>query len=71
LSAKETALERLQLHAREWPKYTLASAIVQRTRDKHKQKRQPSVISQAQEFFTTITGADTDVCSSRWTPFLK
>jgi uncharacterized protein YhaN len=34
----------------------LASAILQRTRQKYEQERQPGVISHAEKFFTTITG---------------
>jgi uncharacterized protein YhaN len=53
---KEVLQEKLQQHALEWSKYTLASAILQRTRQKFEQERQPGVISHAENFFTTITG---------------
>jgi uncharacterized protein YhaN len=53
---REALQERLQQHALEWSKYTLASAILQRTRQKYEQERQPGVISHAERFFTTITG---------------
>ena len=52
---REVLQERLQRHAIEWSKYTLASVILQRTRQKYEQERQPGVISHAGEFFTTIT----------------
>ncbi|MEE8291862.1 MAG: hypothetical protein V3R80_10290, partial [Candidatus Tectomicrobia bacterium] len=53
---REVQQERLQRHAIAWSKYTLASAILQRTRQKYEQERQPGVISHAEKFFTTITG---------------
>ena len=53
---KEALQERLRRHALEWSKYTLASVILQRTRQKYEQERQPGVINHAEKFFTTITG---------------
>ncbi len=53
---RESLLEQLKLQAAEWSKLTIASAILQRTRRKYEQERQPGVVRHAQEFFATITG---------------
>ena len=65
---REVLQERLHTHAMAWSKYTLASAILQRTRQQYEQERQPGVISQAEKFFTRAyptTSADTMAASLR------
>ncbi len=53
---RESLLAQLKLLATEWSKLTIAATILQRTRQKYEQERQPGVIRHAQEFFASITG---------------
>ena len=53
---RNTLLEQLQEHAREWSRLTLAEALLEKTRQKFEQERQPSVIRHAQDFFSGVTG---------------
>ena len=53
---RNTLLEQLQEHAREWSRLTIAEALLEKTRLKFEQERQPSVIQHAQGFFSNITG---------------
>ena len=48
--------EQLQEHAREWSRLTIAEALLEKTRHKFEQERQPSVIRHAQDFFSGVTG---------------
>ncbi len=49
-------LEQLREYAREWSQLTIAETLLERTRQKFEQERQPSVIRHAQEFFSSVTG---------------
>ena len=51
-----TLLEQLQEYAREWSRLTIAESLLERTRLKFEQERQPGVIQHAQSFFSNITG---------------
>ena len=51
-----TLREQLLEHAREWSRLTLAEALLERTQKKFERERQPSVIRNAQAFFSRITG---------------
>ena len=53
---RNTLLEQLQEHAREWSRLTLAEALLEKTRQKFERERQPSVIQHAQGFFSNVTG---------------
>ena len=53
---RNTLLEQLQEHAREWSRLTIAESLLERTRRKFEQERQPGVIQHAQSFFSNITG---------------
>ena len=53
---RSTLLEQLQEHAREWSRLTIAESLLERTRLKFEQERQPGVIQHAQGFFSNITG---------------
>ena len=53
---RSTLDEQLQEHAREWSRLTIAEALLDRTRNKFEQERQPGVIRHAQEFFAEVTG---------------
>ena len=53
---RNTLVEQLQENAREWSKYTIAEALLEKTRQKFEQERQPSVVQHAQEFFSRVTG---------------
>jgi uncharacterized protein YhaN len=48
--------EQLLEHAREWSRLTLAEALLERTQKSFERERQPSVIRNAQAFFSRITG---------------
>ena len=48
--------EQLREHAREWSRLTIAEALLEKTRHKFEQERQPSVILYAQDFFSDVTG---------------
>ena len=49
-------LEQLREQAREWSRLTIAESLLEKTRHKFEQERQPSVIRHAQEFFSSVTG---------------
>ena len=49
-------LEQLREQAREWSRLTIAESLLEKTRHKFEQERQPSVIHHAQEFFSSVTG---------------
>ena len=51
-----TLEEQLREHAREWSRLTIAEALLEKTRQKFEQERQPSVIRHAQDFFSGVTG---------------
>ena len=51
-----TLEEKLREQAREWSRLTIAEALLERTRQKFEQERQPSVIRHAQDFFSGVTG---------------
>ena len=53
---RHTLVEQLQEHAREWSRLTIAEALLDKTRRKFEQERQPSVVQHAQEFFNQVTG---------------
>ena len=53
---RSTLVEQLQEHAREWSRLTIAEALLEKTRQKFEQERQPSVIRYAEGFFSGITG---------------
>ena len=53
---RETLLEQLRECAREWSKLTLAETLLEKTRQKFEEERQPRVVQHAQEFFSHITG---------------
>ncbi len=53
---RSTLEEQLREHAREWSRLTIAEAILEKTRQKFEQERQPSVIRHAQDFFSGVTG---------------
>lgn len=48
--------EQLREHAREWSRLTIAEALLEKTRHKFEQERQPSVIRYARDFFESVTG---------------
>ena len=57
LRIRRNALEeQLREHAREWSRLTIAETLLEKTRQKFEQERQPSVIRHAQEFFSGVTG---------------
>ena len=49
-------LEQLRGHAYEWSRLKLAEWLLEKTRQKFEQERQPSVIRHAQGFFSSVTG---------------
>ena len=53
---KSTLEEQLREHAREWSRLTIAEVLLEKTRQKFEQERQPSVIKYAEEFFIGVTG---------------
>ena len=53
---RSTLEEQLRQHAREWSRLTIAEALLEKTRQKFEQERQPSVIRHAQDFFSGVTG---------------
>ena len=53
---RNTLAEQLQEHASEWARLTIAEELLNRTRRKFEQERQPDVIRHAQEFFSSVTG---------------
>ena len=50
-----TKEEQLRECAREWSRLTIAETLLEKTRQKFEQERQPSVIRHAQEFFSGVT----------------
>ena len=48
--------EQLREQAWEWSRLTIAEALLDKTRQKFEQERQPSVIRYAQDFFSGVTG---------------
>ena len=53
---RSTLEEQLRGHAREWSRLTIAETLLEKTRQKFEQERQPSVIRHAQDFFSGVTG---------------
>ena len=53
---RNTMVEQLREQAREWSRLTVAEALLEKTRHKFEQERQPGVIRHAQEFFSGVTG---------------
>ena len=53
---RSTMQEQLQEYAREWSRLIISETLLERTRQKFEQERQPSVIRYAQEFFSRVTG---------------
>ena len=53
---KSTLEEQLRENAREWSRLTIAEALLDKTRQKFEQERQPNVIQYAEKFFTGVTG---------------
>ena len=53
---RNTLEEQLREHAREWSRLTIAEALLDKTRQKFEEERQPSVIRHAQGFFSAVTG---------------
>ena len=53
---RNTLEEQLREHAREWSRLTIAETLLEKTRQKFEQERQPSVIRHAQDFFSAVTG---------------
>ena len=57
LRLRRNALEeQLREQAREWSRLTIAENLLERTRQKFEEERQPSVIRHAQDFFSAVTG---------------
>ena len=57
LRIRRSALEeQLREHARRWSRLTIAETLLEKTRRKFEQERQPSVIRHAQDFFSGVTG---------------
>ena len=53
---RSTLEEQLREHAREWSRLAIAEALLEKTRQRFEQERQPSVIRHAQDFFSVVTG---------------
>ncbi len=53
---RNTLEEQLREQAREWSRLTIAETLLEKTRQKFEQERQPGVIRHAQEFFSGVTG---------------
>ena len=53
---RNSLLEQLREHAREWSRLTIAGLLLEKTRQKFERERQPSVIRHAQDFFSNVTG---------------
>ena len=49
-------VEELRSLARRWSTLTIAQRLLERAREQYQQQRQPAVVANAQEFFTTVTG---------------
>ncbi len=52
----ETLKEELNEKSREWATYSIAQYILSKAMDKYEKERQPAVITEAQKFFSNITG---------------
>ncbi len=52
---RNTLLEQIFVHARDWARLTLARELLEEARRKFERERQPGVVRHAQEFFTDIT----------------
>ena len=48
--------EQLREQAREWSRLTIAETLLEKTRQKFEEERQPGVIRHAQDFFSAVTG---------------
>ena len=53
---RNVLMEQLRDNAWEWSRLTIAGTILEKTRKKFEQERQPSVILHAEKFFSDITG---------------
>ena len=53
---RNTLEEQLREQAREWSRLTIAETLLEKTRQKFEQERQPGVIRHAQDFFSGVTG---------------
>lgn len=56
LAQRESLKQELVELARKWSQLTIARAILERARKRWEEERQPGVVHDAQEFFSTITG---------------
>ncbi|WP_094228149.1 AAA family ATPase [Methanolobus psychrotolerans] len=52
----ETLKEEINEKSREWATYSIAQHILSKAMDKYEKERQPAVITEAQNFFSNITG---------------
>lgn len=52
----ETLKEEINEKSREWAAYSIAQHILSKAMDKYEKERQPAVITEAQKFFSNITG---------------
>nr|WP_321497734.1 AAA family ATPase [uncultured Methanolobus sp.] len=52
----ETLKEEINEKSREWATYSIAQHILSQAMDKYEKERQPAVITEAQKFFSNITG---------------
>ncbi len=52
---RETLVEQLRECAREWAELAVAESLLEKTRQKFEEERQPRVVQHAQEFFSHIT----------------
>ena len=52
---RNTLLEQISVHARDWARFTLARELLEEARRKFERERQPGVVRHAQEFFADIT----------------
>jgi uncharacterized protein YhaN len=52
----ETLKEEINEKSREWATYSIAQHILSKAMDKYEKERQPAVITEAQKFFSNITG---------------
>ena len=53
---RHALVEQLRECAGQWSRLTIAEALLEKTRQKFEQERQPSVIRHAQDFFADVTG---------------
>ena len=52
---RNTLVEQISVHARDWARLTLARELLEEARRKFERERQPGVVRHAQEFFADIT----------------